>query len=253
MKRAKITSILEVMENLMRVLASLFLLITVSSTWAANPDPYEKFNRHTHDFNMAFDATFLRPPAKFYQTVIPAPVRAGINNFYTNLHLFPTIANDILQADFQHTVKDFWRLVINSTFGVAGIFDAATSHFSLPPHSNDLGLTFAKWGNKTSPYIVIPLLGPSTIRDGVGMLFDYSLFSPYPYINNDAVIWGLLGVRYVDLRSQLIDQEPLMAQAMDKYTFIRDAYLQHRTYLITGKEQDAGALYIDEDIEEPVF
>lgn len=233
-----------------------FLLILSFASFAhtmSNPDPYESFNRKVHDFNMAFDATFLKPPARLYQAVIPASVRAGVNNFYTNLHLFPTIANDLLQADIQDAALDFWRLLINSTFGIAGIFDVANRYFQLKPHSNDLGLTFAKWGNKSSPYIVIPLLGPSTIRDGMGMLFDYSLFMPYPYLENETLIWSLLAVRYVDLRSQLLDQEPLMAQAMDRYAFIRDAYLQHRNYLIKGKMEDTGALYIDDGIEEPVL
>ncbi|MCX7115542.1 MAG: VacJ family lipoprotein [Gammaproteobacteria bacterium] len=216
-------------------------------------DPYESTNRHIHDFNMAFDATFLRPPSTLYYHVLPNPVRAGINNFYTNLHLLPTVANDLLQADWPHTVKDFWRFVVNSTIGVAGIFDVASITFNLPVHSNDLGLTFAKWGDKTSPYIVIPFLGPSTIRDGMGMLFDYTLFTPYPYINNQAVIYSLLAVRYLDLRSQLIEQEPLLKQSLDPYTFIRDAYLQHRQFIITGEKPNEGAVYLDEDIEEPVL
>lgn len=239
----------------MRVLLVCLVLCSFSA-WghpSSNPDPYETINRRTHDFNMAFDATFLKPPAKLYQAILPAPVRAGINNFFTNIHLFPTIANDLLQGDWPHTVKDFWRLVVNSTFGVAGIFDVASNTFRLPPHSNDLGLTFAKWGNTSSPYIVIPFFGPSTIRDGFGILFDYSVFSPYAYLYYNTLIWSLLGVRYVDIRSQLLDQEGLMGEALDRYTFIRDAYLQHRNYLISGKEQDTGSLYIDEGKIEPVL
>ncbi|OGV28224.1 MAG: ABC transporter [Legionellales bacterium RIFCSPHIGHO2_12_FULL_37_14] len=211
-------------------------------------DPYQSINRKVHNFNMAFDATFLKPPARLYTTVIPARVRAGINNIFTNIHMLPTMANDILQAEPMDTARDFWRFAINSTLGIGGIFDVAANPkgFNFPPHSNDLGLTFAKWGNKTSPYFVIPFLGPSTYRDGMGMIFDYTLFTPYPYMAY-MVLYPAIGVRYVDLRSQLLDQETLMRQALDPYIFIRDAYLQHRQYLITGKEPNVGSIYLDED------
>lgn len=211
-----------------------------------NPDdPFESFNRKVHGFNMAVDSVILKPPAKLYKAVIPGPVRKSVNNFYTNLDMIPTVGNDILQAEGKWAIKDTWRFLINSTLGVAGLFDMATK-FGLPPHSNDLGLTFAKWGDKKSPYLVIPLLGPSTLRDGAGWLFQFALYSPYVYINNDNVIYGLLALRYIDLRSQLFDAERMMEQALDKYAFVRDAYLQHRNYLITGAEQDNGSLYVDD-------
>jgi phospholipid-binding lipoprotein MlaA len=119
----------------------------------------------------------------------------------------------------------------------------------LPAHYNDLGLTFAKWGDKNSPYIEIPLLGPSTIRDGAGMLFQFALWSPYVYINNDAVAYGLAALRYVDLRAQLLDSERIMNEALDQYSFVRDAYLQHRNYQITGVNQEDGSGYVDEGNE----
>ena len=209
-------------------------------------DPFESINRKTHAFNMVFDKYILKPPAIAYKTIIPSFVRAGINNAYNNVNMLPTVANDLLQAEGNYAIKDTWRFIINSTFGVAGIIDVAST-FSLPPHSNDLGLTFAKWGDKKSPYVVIPLLGPSTIRDGMGMMFDYALFTPYPYIRSDAVLYTLLGVRYVDLRSQMLETDRFIEEALDKYAFIRDAYLQHRNFLITGEQQDNGALYVGEE------
>ncbi len=223
------------------------ILLTSCLHKGPNPtDPYESINRETHKFNMAFDATFLKPPAKLYKAVLPAPLRASINNAYNNILMLPTVANDLLQAEGRQAIKDSWRFLINSTFGIAGLFDMAASNFSLPPHYNDLGLTFAKWGDKQSPYIVIPFLGPSTIRDGMGVLFDYTLFTPYPYIRNDAVIYSLLGLRYVDLRSQMFETERLMDEALDKYSFLRDAYLQHRNYLIRGEQGETENLYVDE-------
>lgn len=222
------------------------LLLTGCVHKGPNPvDPYESVNRKIHSFNMTVDAIILKPPAKLYVAVIPGRVRKSINNAYNNLDLIPSVANDLLQAEGKWAIKDSWRFIINSTLGVAGLFDVAST-FGLPPHSNDLGLTLAKWGDKKSPYIVIPFLGPSTIRDGSGWLFQFALYSPYVYIKNDAVVFGLLGLRYVDLRSQLFDAERLMDQALDKYAFIRDAYLQHRNYLISGAEPDNGALFVDD-------
>jgi phospholipid-binding lipoprotein MlaA len=239
----------------MRLLVTLATLISTLILPAcvikgANPnDPYEPINRKIYKFNEGFDAVILKPPAKLYVAVVPPKIRAGINNVYNNVNMLPTVANDLLQADLNGAIKDTWRFIINTTIGIGGIFDPAST-FSLPPHSNDLGLTFAKWGDKHSPYLVIPFLGPSTFRDGMGMMFDYALFTPYPYIHSDAWIWGILGVRYVDLRSQMFDVDRLMADAIDKYSFMRDAYLQHRNYLITGEQQDNSSLYIEEDAEK---
>jgi phospholipid-binding lipoprotein MlaA len=209
-----------------------------------NPiDPYEPFNRRVHKFNMTLDKYALKPVAIAYKSLIPLKVRVCINNAYNNLDLIPSVANDLLQAEGKWAIKDSWRFVINSSLGVGGLFDVAT-HMSLPPHSNDLGLTFAKWGDKKSPYLVLPFLGPSTIRDGSGWLFQFFLYSPYVYIDNDTLMYGLLGLRYVDLRAQLLETDPIINEALDPYSFIRDAYLQHRQYIITGSMQDTGTLPI---------
>ena len=237
--------------KLTAIASSLFLSGCV--TKGTHPDdPYEPINRKTHAFNMAIDTYILKPAAKVYKAVLPTPIRAGVNNVYNNINMLPTVANDLLQAEWNFAIKDTWRFIANSTFGIAGILDVAST-FSLPPHSNDLGLTFAKWGDKKSPYIVIPLLGPSTIRDGMGMMFDYALFTPYPYIRSNAVIYSILGLRYVDLRSQMLETDRLLNEGLDKYTFIRDAYLQHRNYLITGDQQDNGSLYVGEEANDSVL
>lgn len=221
------------------------LFLTSCMTKGTKPeDPYEPFNRKIFQFNEAVDKVALKPAAKVYIAVLPPPIRAGINNVYTNIGMLPTVANDLLQRDTNGAIKDSWRFIINSTIGIAGIFDPAST-FSLPPHSNDLGITFAKWGDKKSPYLVIPLMGPSTFRDGMGMMFDFALFTPYPYIPTDGILYGVLALRYVDLRSQLLDADRLMADAIDRYSFMRDAYLQHRNYLITGEQADNGSLYVD--------
>jgi phospholipid-binding lipoprotein MlaA len=227
-------------------LASSLMLTSCCITQGVNPeDPYESFNRKVYKFNSTIDKLFLKPSAKLYKTLFPSFVRKSVNNFYSNLDLVPTVGNDILQLEGKWAIRDTWRLAINSTLGIGGLLDVA-QQFGLQPHSNDLGLTLAKWGDKHSPYLVLPFLGPSTIRDGAGWLFQFALYSPYVYINEDAVIYGLLAFRYVDLRAQLFETERLMDEALDQYSFMRDAYLQHRNYLISGTEQDNGSLYVDE-------
>lgn len=235
--------------RLIVLFASVVTTVTLTSCAhnGSNPaDPYESFNRKVHRFNLAADKAILKPAATVYRSVLPGFARKGINNAFNNLDMVPSVANDLLQAEGKWAIKDTWRFVINSTLGIGGLFDVADK-MGLPAHYNDLGLTFAKWGDKNSPYIEIPLLGPSTIRDGAGMLFQFTLWSPYVYINNDALAYGLAALRYVDLRAQLVDSERIMDEALDQYSFVRDAYLQHRNYQITGVNQEDGNGYVDEE------
>lgn len=201
-------------------------------------DPLEPLNRSTFKFNRAFDATVSKPLATLYQAALPQRVRDSVNNAFNNLATIPAVCNDVLQGEFRHAIKDTWRFAINSTLGVAGLFDVASTSFGLAPHYNDLGITFAKWGVRQSPYLMIPLLGPSTIRDAVGYGTEYFIMTPFPYIQDQGLVWGLWGLRYVDLRSQLFEQEQLMKEAMDPYTFVRDAWLQHRQYRINGEQPE---------------
>ena len=226
---------------------SIFIFLSGCVHNENNPiDPFENINRRTYKFNTAFDATMLKPPTKLYKAILPNFVRSGINNAFNNLLMIPTIVNDLLQAEGEYAIKDTWRFLINSTVGIAGIVDVAASNFKLPPHSNDFGLTFAKWGNKQSPYIILPLLGPSTLRDGIGMVFE-SLLTPYPYFLDDLTTYAILGVRTIDLRAQALTAEHLLAQSFDEYTFVRDAYLQYRNAQVNGNQQESelGTLYVD--------
>lgn len=230
--------------NCFLIISSVFFLYgCVSNT--SSIDPYESFNRKIYHFNETIDAIVLKPSAKVYTMILPPLVRKSINNAYNNIALLPTIANDLLQADWRYLIKDSWRFLINSSFGVGGLFDIAASNFNLPAHYNDMGITFAVWGDKKSPYLMLPFLGPSTLRDSIGMVFDYTILSPYAYLPHETVVWGVAGLRYVDLRSQLFDSEALLNQALDKYTMIREAYLQHRHFRITGKQVEENPLYVD--------
>lgn len=215
-----------------------FLYFLLAACASSTPDPWESTNREIFKFNRAFDATMIRPTARVYHAILPPFVQAGIHNAFSNIQMIPTIVNDFLQAEGKQTIRDSWRFFINSTFGVLGLFDVASSSFGLPPHYNDFGITFAKWGFIQSPYMMIPFLGPTTFRDGFGTLIDFSILSPYPYFITTEVIYAVGGVRYMDVRSQLLDTDPLIGQAIDPYLFVREAYLQHRAYLIQGEGQN---------------
>lgn len=205
-----------------------------------NPnDPLEGFNRQVFKMNMAFDATVLQPPARLYILILPAPVRAGINNVYLNIATLPTIANDILQLQGKHTINDIGRFILNSTLGLGGIGDVATN-LGVPLHHNDFGLTLAHWGNTTSPYVIIPFMGPSTLRDCMSLLVDYTFFSPYPLIAT-SLLYNILGLRYIDLRSQMMDNLKIVHESMDPYTMMKDGYLQYRQHLIAQNQSAAAA------------
>lgn len=237
------------------MLKKLLLIITtvsiVACTKGTHPeDPYENLNRKVFKFNKAFDATVVKPPVKVYKAILPPQVRKSVSNFYNNLQMLPTIANDMLQGELLVAYKDSWRLLINSTIGVAGLFDAAEK-MSLPPHHTDLGVTLAKWGDKKSPYLVLPFLGPSTIRDTAGWAFDFSVLSIYGYITPARDSYALALGRYVDIRAALLDNEQLLGEALDEYSFVRDAYLQNRNYQIQGEKAGlATSLYIEATDEE---
>jgi phospholipid-binding lipoprotein MlaA len=226
----------------------LSLLVCLSLTGCqhhcANPaDPFEPINRNIYKMNMAFDATFLKPPADLYIWLIPVQIRAGINNVYDNIATLPTIANDILQLQTGHTIHDIGRFSLNSTLGLGGIGDVATQ-LGVPRHHNDFGLTVAHWGNSYSPYVMIPFLGPCTLRDSFSLLVDYTFFTPYPFIPNP-MLYRVLGLRYVDLRSQMADNLELLKNAIDPYVMMRDAYLSRRLNQISQNQK--GTVNLDED------
>lgn len=195
-------------------------------------DPYEGFNRAAFNFNDKLDTYFLKPVATFYNKVVPRPLNQGIHNFFNNIDTVPTIANDLLQFHFYQMANDLWRLGINTTIGIGGLFDIA-SRINLRYYSNDFGLTMAYWGYDNSNYIVLPFWGPNTIRDGIGLPVDYFVFSIYPYIHPDSRRYELYAWWVVDHRAHLLQFEPVYEEAAyDKYIFVRTAYMQKRNYEI---------------------
>lgn len=191
-------------------------------------DPYEKINRSMFNFNEGLDKAILKPVSKFYNLIMPRPLNEGVHNFFVNLDTVPTIVNDLLQFNFHQMANDMWRFGVNSTIGIGGLFDIAT-RIKLNSFRNDFGLTMAKWGYQNSNYVVLPFWGPRTVRDTVSIPVDYFLFSLWPYIEPQDVRYGLYALSVIDWRAQLLKHQDLMeAAAVDKYAFIRNAYLQFR-------------------------
>lgn len=193
-------------------------------------DPLEPVNRVTYKFNTAVDTVLLRPLAKGYVAVVPRPVRTGVGNVFQNLGEPAVVANDSLQGKGHQALADLGRFLINSTFGLLGIFDVG-KHVGLPHHDEDLGQTLAFWGVPSGPYLVLPLLGPSTLRDTGGSYGD-SFVSPLWQTSNVAARNEALLVRGISTRASLLDFDKQINEAFDPYSFVRDAYIQHRRYLI---------------------
>ncbi len=197
-------------------------------------DPWERMNRATFKFNDGFDKAVYRPVAKGYVRITPLPVRTSISNFMDNLAYPVTIVNDLLQLKFPRFGRDTTRFLVNSTVGIGGLFDVA-SRSGLDKTENDLGQTFGHWGAGPGPYLVVPFLGPSDVRDGLGRVGDIWL-DPRHYIKNSWISWPLWGLDVIDLRARLLSSDYLLDSAYDRYAFLRNAYLQRRAYLInTGK------------------
>jgi len=188
-------------------------------------DPYQNFNRHMYAFNDGVDKIVIKPLATVYQSITPDFLRTGVTNIYRNIDTIPTIVNDALQADTADLSKDTWRLLINSTIGVAGFWDIA-SHMNIPFHQSDFGLTLAKWGYKNSNYLVLPLFGPSTVRDTIGLPVNYGT-SIYPYID-DTTSYSLQGLYIINTRANLLNYDGVLKQAFDPYVMVRNGYLQRR-------------------------
>jgi len=203
-------------------------------------DPWEKVNRRVHAFNMAVDRGLAKPLARGYVAVVPRPVRAGVDNFFNNLGQPVTLVNSLLQGNPRGAANALGRFLLNSTVGIGGLFDVA-SKAKMPNRGEDFGQTLAVWGWQRSRYLELPLLGPRTVRDMVGLVGD-SRLRPAQYIEDDATRASLQALQLVALRAKLLSIEGLMNQgAVDEYALFRDMWLQRRSYQInqTGQQQDA--------------
>ena len=220
--------------------AGIFMLIAAGlfagcATKPGNPagvsggkrDPLAPVNRQVYRFNHLLDSAVLKPVAKGYVKITPKPVQTSISNFFSNLGGPITIINDLLQLKPLDAVRDTGRFFANSTVGLAGFFDPA-SHWSMPAHSEDFGITLARWGVPSGPYLQIPLLGPSDVRDAFGLYVDHFGSAFYwtgwkPRTRN--LIYALGAVQ---LRARFLNFDQMLAQSYDPYALMRDTYLQNR-------------------------
>lgn len=220
--------------NLARVgLVASALLVSGCATTSENGvnDPFEGYNRAMFKFNDVLDRAVVKPVAKGYDTVVPEPVSWGISNFFSNLNDITVAFNSLLQGKFRQAGQDAGRFILNSTVGVAGIFDVATPA-GYTKNNEDFGQTLGAWGFDTGPYIVLPFLGPSTGRDALGKISDFYT-DPVMHIDHTETLIAVAGMRVIDSRANLLKAETVMRQAAtDEYTYVRDAYLQRRLYLV---------------------
>ena len=213
--------------------ASLLFLIGLTSTPAFaenNPaDPYEGYNRAVFKFNDKADQYVLAPVARGYRKITPKPVRTGVSNFFNNLRDVVSFGSNVLRLDVKRASEDLVRVGINTTFGLGGLIDVAGAG-GVPSNKNTLGDTFASWGWKNSNYFVVPLLGPSTVRDTVGN----AVTTVYPVKNavfhTRAGRWGTIGLQAINTRKELLDlTDGLEDAAIDKYSYTRDLYMKVRS------------------------
>ena len=190
-------------------------------------DPWEKLNRQTYAFNQTVDSYVLEPVARGYTKIVPEPAREGVGNFFGNLREPRNVLNNSLQGKGEGALVSVFRFLINTSFGLGGIFDVAGEVGGQPERPEDFGQTLAVGGTPNGPYFVVPCLGPSTVRDAGGLAVDWGT-SPVTYLENDLVSWGMWGLDGVDFRAKMLPATDLLKSAVDPYIMAREGYLSTR-------------------------
>ncbi len=216
----------------MSIIRLSLLLIGLALGGCASPhhnpkDPFESFNRGMYRFNDAVDKSVLKPAAHGYNAIMPSAAKTAVTNFFSNLDDVTVTLNDLLQFKIVQGITDFERVLFNSTFGIFGLIDVATS-MGLEKHNEDFGQTLGYWGIRSGPYLVLPFFGPSSVRDGIGLYADSqtSMLKEVEHIPTRNQMYAL---NTVSTRANLLDEEKIVDEAsIDPYSFRRDAYLQHR-------------------------
>ena len=199
---------------------------------ASLSDPLEPFNRAMYTFNDVFDRALLKPLATGYRYVIPSLARRGVGNFFNNLRAPTTFINDLLQGKPSRARQTLDRFLLNSSIGLFGLIDIATP-LGKPPHEEDYGQTLAVWGVPSGPYIVLPFLGPSTVRDSIAKIPEFYIADPLWDPGNLTVTVARFGLRLIDLRSRLLGIDRILQMQVDPYLFLRETYLQQRNAQIS--------------------
>jgi len=214
------------------LIALLALLLTSCASSGGHPqDPIEPFNRAIFSFNETVDDVVLKPVARGYRAALPELVRTGVSNFFSNLDDVWISVNNLLQGKFADGFQDLARFAFNSSFGILGLFDVSTE-LNIPKHNEDFGQTMGRWGAGTGPYIVLPIFGSSSIRDGLGFIVDRQadIVRNIDHVPTRNV---LIATRVINTRANLLDVGKVAEEAaLDKYRFMRDAYFQRRRNLV---------------------
>lgn len=227
------------------VVALLCLTLLGCATNGDRRDPLEPLNRGIYKFNDVVDRAVIKPVATGYKDATPEPVRTAVGNFFSNLDDVLVLLNDLLQFKFELAASDFSRLVWNSTVGIAGLFDVGTK-MDLPKHNEDFGQTLGYWGVGNGPYLVLPFLGPSTLRDTAGLIVD-GHYDPVIQHNRVPERNSAYALHTIDTRSRMFDAEKVLDEAaIDRYVFLRDAYLQRRRGLVYDGNPPREALEDDD-------
>jgi phospholipid-binding lipoprotein MlaA len=221
----------------------MFVFLTACSTTGKNKqDPWEGWNRGVYKLNKAVDKV-TKPVAQGYRYVTPDVVETGISNIFSNIGDIPNMLNNLLQGKFVDSASDLGRFLVNSTIGLAGIWDPASS-MGLEKHDEDFGQTLATWGVKPGPYVMLPFLGPSTFRDTIAFPVD-NLLDPLNEVEHVPTRNQIRFVDLVELRASLLSYDEQLQGQMDEYAFIRDVYLQNRQFKVLD-----GEIAFDDDDEE---
>lgn len=224
-----------------RILAALAVPLALAGCATVaqpNPrDPWEGFNRRSHEFNEGVDRIVLKPAATFYREKVPPLIRTGVSNFFGNLGDAWSAVNSLLQFRLQDFSDNYARFQLNTSFGILGIFDLA-SDLNIDRHREDFGQTLGRWGIPAGPYVVLPLLGPSTLRDTMALPVEYR-FDLLRTVDKGGLRAGLQTLRVIDTRANLIRVSNVLEEvSLDKYSFTRDAYLQRRRADVFDREED---------------
>lgn len=228
------------------------LLLTGCATAPAQPtpgDPWERLNRSTFRFNDALDRAVVKPAAQAWERHTPRFVRTGVGNVLDHLEFTTTIVNDLLQLKLGATATDLGRFLVNSTVGLGGLLDPASSA-GVPKNDEDFGQTLGRWGIGSGPYLVLPFLGPSTLRDGVGRGADAQTDLRVQLDLELEERLALAGLALVDQRAALLPADAALDAAFDRYAFVRDAWLQRREFLVRDGDVEPEDLTLEDPAED---
>jgi len=224
--------------------------VTLPPNHVPNPqDPWESWNRGVYRVNDKLDRAIALPVARGYVRHVPGGIRTSVTNFFANVSTPGVMVNDALEGKFKHAGSDLGRFLMNSLVGIGGLFDPASSA-GLDRNYADFGLTLGHWGVHPGPFFELPILGPSTVRDGLGKVPDYFL-RPTSYIPDDWVVGYVLWLpAAIDTRAALLPLQPTIDQAFDPYAVIRDAYLSRRAFLVSDGKISPSNELVDPDADQ---